>query len=228
MGIVLSSPLKANDLKCEESYKIFEAKDIEEMKIYEKGDLNSALNFTKSSYYATNSKGPNPKKANYFDGEWMNDRVFKRHINAYMRAFEIGKTHAVNVSYGKPKINYISEIGEICVIPTVANAIFFGRNLQTVRDTIFIRDLQQNSWKRYLYLGVERKADMEVLFPDLLSKVKLSQALSNNKDIVDFNIEIFLEILNSRNTDIPKEELFDALKKQLEPQNEMLKINGYK
>ncbi len=227
-GIVLSLPLKANELKCEESYEYFEIKAIEEMKNYEKGDFDAVREFSNSWYYAMNFKGPIPKKEKYYFGEWVNNKEFNRSIKNYLKAFDLSKSHFIDISYGKPKINYISDLGEICVVPVKTQNVVLGRNINTVSDMIFIRNLQTDTWKGFTYLGIEKKADMDLLFPGLISKVRLSQALYNNKDLVDSNIEIAIEFLKERRTNLPKEELLDVAKKHLEPKNEMLKINGYK
>lgn len=226
--MILSLPLKANELKCEESYEYFKLKALEQIKIIEMRDLDVFLEFLNTMYYPMNFKGALSKKDTFYLGEWVSEKKFKRSIKTELIGLDLLQHKFSDFSFGKPKLNYISENGEICVIPANSQSVLLGREISITHDGIFVRDLQTDKWKFYSYVGIEKKEDMDLLFPGLLSKVRLSQMLTNNMDYVDYNIYIANEMMKGQSLLVPKEEVLSALEKRLKPENEMLKINGYK
>lgn len=228
IAIIICTPLKANELKCEENYEHFKARIIEDYSMFSRDDLNSIIKLLNSNYYPINLKGPIPNKNIYWFGEWVNAKEYKTKIKEARNANLQAQIQLGDVSIAKPKFNYISDLGEICIIPVHVDFVMYGRNSTSTYDTILVRNLQDGNWKSYEYLGIEKRSDMEVLFPGLMDKVKLSQILVDDKDLFDASVEKVDVFLKSKKTNIPKEEFIKAVKKMLEPQNEMLKINGYK
>lgn len=226
--MLLSLPLKANELKCEDSYEFLKTKASEEMKNYDTRDLDAILEYSNSMYYPMNFKGAISKKDTFFLGEWISNNEFKQNTKTALIGGDLMQHKFGDFSFGKPKINYLSNYGEICVVPVHSQSVMFEREISTTYDSIYIRNLQTDKWKHYVYLGIEKKEDMDLIFPGLLSKVRLSQVLNNNMDYFDFNIYVANEMMKRKRMLVPKEEVQAALKERLKPQYEMLKLNGYK
>ncbi|MEG0386587.1 MAG: hypothetical protein RR642_17780, partial [Solibacillus sp.] len=93
-------------------------------------------------------------------------------------------------------------------------------------DQIFVRNLNSNEWKSYIYNGIEESSDMEQFFPNLLAKVKLSQLLANDKDFADNSVYMALIMLNSMGVEL-NDEMVEVVNKEAEPYRLKLKENGY-
>ena len=228
-GLFLSAPLQANDLTCEENYHHFKSIMIEGEKTFKKGDVNEVMHFIDSSLYTNAFSADQNEIKKYVNGEWLSPNEFKHYIAVTIKLWQVSDNSSVDISFAQPKINMITDIGEICVIPTKTRYMMFGKHYDVQFDQIYIKNIQTEKWKSFIYMGVENKKDMEKLVPHLLSKVKLSQYLSNNKNIVDHTIDIAKEYLSVQNIDLDNsEKIIKTLKKHMEKEQYMLKINGYK
>lgn len=223
---LLSTTAFAQDLRCEKDYGIFKKQFTQEVKILQNGSVEDLKSFYKQNDYTVN-KTPKNLSANIFhNGEWYSNQEFDEYVEIILDVSKAEKLKNVSYTLRKPKVNYISPIGEVCVVPTQSEDYITGVKFLSKYDQIFVRNLNSNEWKSYIYNGIEESSDMEQFFPNLLAKVKLSQLLANDKDFADNSVYMALIMLNSMGVEL-NDEMVEAVNKEAEPYRLKLKENGY-
>lgn len=223
---LLSTTAFAQDLRCEKDYGIFKKQFSQEVMILQNGSAEDLKSFYKQNDYTINKTTKNSSANIFYNGEWYSNQDFNEHMEIILDVSKEEKLKNVSYTLSKPKVNYTSSIGEICVVPTQSEDYIAGVKFLSKYDQIFVRTLNTNEWKSYIYNGIEESSDMNHFFPNLLTKVKLSNLLANDKDFADTSVDMALIMLGSMGVEL-NDEMVEAVNKEAEPYRLKLKENGY-
>ncbi len=220
-----SSVSFAENLQCEKSYEIFKQQGDKEIEILKNGTLDDIIHYYDQIEYDRKLK-PNHQGQTFSSGEWISDAKYREDVKIQQDLAKDDSYKNIDFSLLKPKLNYISSVGEVCVVPMRSQDEMFKKNMQTQADVIFVRDLKTNDWRRFIYLGIEDKKDFNEFFPDFPKNIKLSKTLINNQDFAESASEFALLMLEEMGAEITPE-LKEAVEAQSEPFKVKLKANGY-
>ncbi|MDR0235779.1 hypothetical protein [Acinetobacter sp.] len=220
-----SSVSFAENLQCEKSYEIFNKQGDEEIEILKNGSLDDVIHYYDQIEYDRKLKPKHPGQT-FSSGEWISDAKYREDIQIQQDLAKDQSYKNIDASFLKPKLNYISSIGEVCVVPMRSHDEMFKKKMLTEADVIFVRDIKTNDWRRFIYLGVEDKKDFVEFFPDFPKSTTLSKMLIDNKDFAESASEFALLMLVEMEAEITPE-LKEAVEAQSEPFKVKLKANGY-
>lgn len=215
----------AENLQCEKSYEIFNKQGDKEVEILKNGSLDDVLKFYDQIEYDRKLK-PKHQGQTFSSGEWISDAEYRKDIKLQQDLAKDGSYKNIASSFLKPKLNYISSVGEVCVVPMQSQDEIFKKPMQTEADIIFIRDIQTNEWRRFIYFGIEDKKDFNEFFPDFPKNVKLAQMLIDNKNFAESTSEFGLLMLEEMGVEITAE-MKEMMKNQTDPFRVKLSANGY-
>lgn len=215
----------AENLQCEKSYEIFNKMGDKEIEILKNGSLDDLLQYYDQVEYDRKLKSEHQGQT-FSSGEWVSDAEYRQDIKIQQDLAKDGSYANIDSTFLKPKFNYISSVGEVCIVPMRSQEEIFQKRMLTEADVLFVRDTHTNEWRRFIYLGIENKADFNEFFPDLPKNVVLSQMLIDNKNFADSTSEFGLLMLKEMGIEIT-DEAKEMMKKQSEPFRIKLKANGY-
>ena len=227
LGLTLSGYAFSQNLKCEQSYKIFEEYFSISNQIDQSGDLKKLIEFNKQYDYQEKFKVNHPNQI-YFGSEWVDAQEFDIGLTVLLEFTKSDHHQNLNDVFKQPKVNYISSVGEVCVIPWVNKSVMFNKEYLSETDVIFVRDLKDDKWRFTKYVGSESKIDFEELFPDFPNRKLLQAAVANgqyiySEDAENLSIKIFESVLK---IDLP-EDAKQAIKASYKDNMKKLNDNGY-
>lgn len=223
---LVSTPLFAQDLKCEKNYDGFKKQYAESVKIINTGSLEDLKKFNLLNDYTVSMSSENLDQKIYYLAEWFSPEEYEDDLYITQEMIKIAEFKNLKYSLARPKANYMSAMGEICVIPTQSDDLFFGEKFRTTYDQVFVRNLKTNQWQIFTYHGVEQQADMNYFFPDLKDKVKLSQIMINDKNFADHVVVFGLSFLKKMGI-AQSNEFIKEFQNEAESYRIQLKENGY-
>ncbi len=213
--MMVSSGAYAKDLQCADSYKTFESIEAESIKLLKSGSLEE-LKAHSDKYdltYLSSDKHPGQR---YFYGEWIDESEAEAGLAILATMFRSEKMKHIQSIPLKPKANFISSIGEICVVPTKNQTVFLGETLKSNTDIIYVRKLENNQWYLYSFIGSELKEDFEEFFPDFPKSIKLTPSSTRNGGREVSSTEMSIKMLEALNIEVTPEMLNELKKKQKE------------
>lgn len=213
--VIASCRVYAKDLQCVDSYKTFENIEAESIRLLKSGNVDQLKAFNKQYDFTHlyNNKHPGQR---YFYGDWIDEREAEVNLEVLATMFRLEKIKHIQSVQSKPKANFISSIGEVCVIPTQNKTVFFGETFKSSTDIIYVRNLENNQWYSYSFLGSELKEDFDELFPDFPKSVKLSPSSTRHAGREVSSAEISLKMLKALNIEVTPEIMSELEKKQKE------------
>ncbi|MFW1745512.1 hypothetical protein ACG9XW_04690 [Acinetobacter guillouiae] len=215
----------AENLQCEKSYEIFNKQADKEVEILKNGSLDDVLKFYDQIEYDRKLK-PKHQGQTFSSADWISDAEYRKDIKLQQDLAKDGSYKSIASSFFKPKLNYISSVGEICVVPMRLQDEFFKKPMLTEADVIFVRDIQTNEWRRFIYLGVENKKDFNEFFPDFPKTTRLPKMLIDNKDFAESTSELTFLMLQEMGIEIT-DEVKEMVQAESEPLRVKLNENGY-
>lgn len=225
MALLISSSSFAEELQCLKSYSTFKSIYVDSIKITKTGDLNKLKAFEQQYDYTVLFKDKHPGQV-YLGSDWMKESEADGVMKIALSMEKTGKLQMLEQKLEKPKANFISSIGEVCVVPSYYDSIFFGEKIRSYGDIIYIRALNGNKWRLYSYIGDEQKQDFDEFFPDFPASVKLSASTTDGASYAQQSTNAAIRTLKYLGVEITPE-----LRKQLkQDQKEIemrMKANGF-
>lgn len=225
-SFIFSTQTFSADLQCRRSYETFKNIQEEGINVVKNGTNDEIKAFSDRYDYPMLFKN-NHSGQSYFNGDWIDENVAKMTLVIMASSFRNGEAEVVNYTLSEPKANFMSSIGEVCVVPMQSTIIYFDEKATTNADVVFIRDLNSNQWRLFTYYGSEKKEDFNEFFPDFPKSIKLSASSTiyesgNNLTSIDY-AKIFFKKMGM---DIPPEVLNDLQEKQEETKLRK-RMNGF-
>jgi len=226
-NLLFSTQIFSADLQCLKSYKTFNNIQEEGINVIKNGTDDEMKAFNDRYSYSMLFKKNHPGQS-YFNGNWINEDIAKLSSSIMASSFRNGDMEIINYTISEPKANFMSNIGEVCVIPMQSTIIYdFDEKGTTNADFLFIRDLNSNQWRFFPYYGSEKKEDFNEFFPDFPKSVKLSPSSTTYESGNDLtSIDYAKRLYKKMGMDIPPEVLNDLQEKQEETKLRK-KMNGF-
>ena len=215
-SLLFSTQTFSAELQCPKSYENFKKIQEEGLNVVRNGTNDEIQAFSDRYDYSMLFKN-NHLGQSYLIDNWIDENVAKLSLLIMVSSIKNGETEIVNYTLNELKANFISSIGEVCVVPMQSTSIYFDEESTTSADVIFIRDLNSNQWRLFTYYGSEKKEDFHEFFPDFPKSVKLSASSTtyksgNNLTSIDYAKIVYKKM----GIDIPQEVLTELQKKQEE------------
>lgn len=225
-SLLFSAQTFSADLQCPKSYETFKKIQEEGINVVKNGTNDEIQAFSDRYDYSMLFK-KNHVGQSYLLDNWIDENVAKMSFLIMASSIKNGETELVNYTLNELKANFLSSIGEVCVVPMQSTSIYFDEESTTSADVIIIRDLNSNQWRLLTYYGSERKEDFHEFFPDFPKSVKLSASSTtyksgNNLTSIDYAKIIYKKM----GMDVPREVLTELQKKQEETKLRR-KMNGF-
>lgn len=227
VGLSIHGVSHAEDLQCEKSYSQFNQYVTELNSISKTGNAEQLHQFLEKNEYSRLFKDKHPEST-YYTGDWMNDQEYQLAIQFQQSLTKSEQYKNEGLELQNPKANFVLPLGEVCIVPWISKDTIFGKKYESQTDLIFVRNLDNNEWRVFTYLGTEKPEDFTEFFPDFPQDIKLSAAKANGEYAVtvqayEMGIDIFNYLTNSK---VPQV-LVDELKENIESTRERLKVNGF-
>lgn len=224
--LLMSTHSFAENLKCLNSYETLRNIQDEGINILENGTIKQVLDFNEQYDYANLYKNKHPGKGYWMD-DWVDDDIAKTSLIVLATSVKSGKFKIINYTLNKPKANFISSVGEVCVIPVQSTGIYYDEEGTTNADIIFVRDLKSNLWRIYSYYGSERKEYFNEFFPDFPKSIKLSASSTIYKSGHKLtSIDVAQKIFKDMGGEMPPEVLINLQKSEKEAEARK-KLNSF-
>ncbi len=220
-----STAIFAEDLQCEKNYEVFKRIYQGQVKNMENGDTEAFKENLQKNEYDRLFKNKHPGQT-YFAGNWSTNEKYNQDIESSFKFLHVEGYKNVSFEFSKPKVNFISSIGEICVVPITSEDVYSGNKEINKSDTVFIRNLKNNEWRQFTYIGIEEKKDMDEFFGQYTSALKLDPALANGKNFADKTLDISLSMFKYLGLEATPE-IINELKEKMKPYRDRLKANGH-
>lgn len=225
--ILFSSNGYSADLQCENSYKIFEGIYKSWLSVRDGPNLNISLlkRFDEKYDYSRLFIEKHPGQI-YYLSNWISvkqyyDRVLLSH------AMSVGsRSKNLGIKLEKPKANFFSSVGEVCVIPIESRSLYLDKEVTVKADNIYVRDIESNEWRVFVYTGIEYKKDFDEFFPDFPKSVKLSEISSSLDSSFDASIQRTAEIYKTYGVELTPE-MIEQKKESKRIIDERRKANGF-
>ncbi len=217
----------AENLQCKNSYKIFEGIYSDLLSVSNGPEVNlTLLGQLESKYDYSRLFTRNHPGQLYSNGDWVsvdeyNDQIILSH------AIRLGsRTKYLGIKLKKSKANFLSGVGEVCVVPTEVKLLYLDKEIINRFDNIFVRDLKNNTWRVFMYIGIEHKKDFDEFFPDFPKSVKLSERYSTLDPSFGESIKRTAEIYKAYDIELTPE-MIEQRKEARRIINERRKANGF-
>lgn len=170
----------SSELKCQDSYDIFQKIFSSAVDVRRDGDLKQIKEHNERYDYPALFNKNHPGQF-YLYG-WKDEAKYDEILDtiSYMIQSGISKEHKTTLL--QVKANFISGVGEVCVIPMYYDGNIDGEKKRSLHDVFFVRDIHSNEWRALIYTGDESEEDFNEFFPDFpkdiknkLSKLKYDQ-----------------------------------------------------
>lgn len=225
--MTVSSGAYAENLQCKNSYKIFEGIYSDFLSVSNGPEVNlTLLGQLESKYDYSRLFTRNHPGQLYSNGDWVsvdeyNDQIILSH------AIRLGsRTKYLGIKLKKSKANFLSGVGEVCVVPTEVKLLYLDKEIINRFDNIFVRDLKNNTWRVFMYIGIEHKKDFDEFFPDFPKSVKLSERYSTLDPSFGESIKRTAEIYKAYDIKLTPE-MIEQRKEARRIINERRKANGF-
>lgn len=227
--ILFSSNGYSADLQCENSYKTFERIHKEINSVNEGGGNFNLTLFgrLKAKYdYSIRFSHNHPDKV-YDDGDWIDGEEYIQNVFNGYTVYKILNYRETNFHFEKPKVNFISSVGEVCVIPFETRYIYFDEQMIQRTDDIFVRDMKSNEWRKFRYLGYEKQEDFDEFFPDFPKSVKLSERFLSKKYSLEQVMDMDAKIYKALDLELSRE-IIEKTKRRWMEIEERRNENGFR
>ena len=172
-SVCLSVSSFAQELKCEKNYDQFEKISTDVLKIAQTGSYQQYVAFNDQYDYSVQFRDQHPGQY-YWGSDWISISEFHENEQMVFNWLRDETYQYIDQELAKPKLNFISRIGEVCVVPTRIRDVFFGSQHQTEFDVIYVRDLENNHWRMHNFAGNERVKDLKEFFNASAQQLQLS------------------------------------------------------
>lgn len=217
----------AENLTCLDSYKTFENIKDEAIQTWMQGSFEQAKELDVKYDYSALFHDKHPGNY-YFASDWIDKKTYDSTLSFLISLTQNGQFKHIQSTRSKPKANFISVVGEVCVVPTQSIDMTFGEKTTTDTDVIYVRALADNQWRLLEYAGDERKEDFDEFFPDFPKTVKLlasSTVDDSGRSLT--STDVALKLFEYQGREITPEILNELQMMQKEIDNRKLK-NGFK
>lgn len=225
--ILLSGHGYTADLQCEKSYQIFRGIYNDYLSVRDGPNLNlSLLKKYEDTYEYSRLFSKNHPDQVYRYGNWISKAAYADQV-LLEHAMIVG-AHSKFFGYRleKPKANFISSVGEVCVVPIESRSSYLGEDVTLHLDSIFVRNLNSNQWHVFEYLGSELKKDFDEFFPDFPKSIKLSERHSSLDPSFEASIKRTAEIYKALGMELTPE-MIERRKAGRKRIDERRKANGF-
>ena len=227
VGLAIHGVSQAEDLQCEKSYAQFNQYLTESNHISKTGDAEQLHQFLEKNEYSRLFKEKHPDST-YYSGDWMNNQEYQLAVQFQQGLTKSDQYKNESIDLQKPKANFVLSVGEICIVPWTSKDTIFGKKYESQTDLIFVRNLDNNEWRVFTYLGTEKPEDFTEFFPEFPQDVKLSAAKANGEyastgQAYEMGMDIFNYLTKSKVPPV----LVDELKANIESNRARLKVNGF-
>lgn len=174
-AMLLSTAIYADDLQCLASMDHLKSIFDDAVAIEKKGDLQQMKDYNARYDYSAlfNDRHPNQ----YYYMTWISESEYENNLNELISMAQKGVTKNHKTILQKPKANFISAVGEVCVIPMHYEMTMNGKDLSSLSDQVFVRNLTNNQWRVFSYDGDENDQVLEEFFPGFSQDLKQMLAL---------------------------------------------------
>lgn len=168
---LLSFSSYSSELKCSESYDIFQGIIRGAVEVRRSGDLKQIKAHNERYDYPALFNKNHPEQFYLFG--WMDESEYDETLNSISFKIKSGKSKGHKAKLLKPKADFISSVGEVCIIPMYYFVNIDGKQGISLTDVFFVRDIHSNEWRALIYTGDEPEEDINEFFPDLPKKIKV-------------------------------------------------------
>lgn len=217
----------AEDLQCTQSYDIFNEWTVEHKRLVEAADTDGFLKFQAKILYTSLFQSSHLDQT-YMHGVWLDKAYVKEAMQNILAPYKDDQENFkfIQIKYKQPKANFISEVGELCIIPTVEIYKMEGERIIMSYDVIFVRNLISNQWLVFAYTGLEKAEDFKQFFPNFPKQIKLAQAKINGFNEAEYDRISSIEQLKKNGESISSDTM-ENINFQYEQTREKLKQNGF-
>jgi hypothetical protein len=185
-----TSLANAENLKCENSYPLFEKIIFEKMSMANMGTEQEIHDYSdKYDYsYLFNNKHLNQRywtdkklsdaEIEWSNNEWISQREYNKRIKKMAKDHEKLESYDAFYQLLPNKANVISKVGEICVVPIQTYFNIEDDNGEEIIlegmliDHIFVKDPKNNEWRVLEYNRDISDQDFREFFPDFPDEIK--------------------------------------------------------
>ncbi len=198
---LLSSSLSyAETLQCPQSYDIFNQNVALSKRLMEAGDTDAYFELSKKNTYSRLFQSFHPNKV-FIRDEWIDEKEYEEEQKSFIQllAQQPKDYQLIHIKYKLPKVNFMADMGEICVIPTQEMVRYEGEIFKSRYDTVFVRNTLDNHWRGYVYNGTEAAEVLNMFFPDILQQLNLSKRQINGMNMAEFQQFKYLKYIKQQN-----------------------------
>jgi len=168
----------SSELKCKDSYDIFQKIFSSAVDVRRDGDLKQIKEHNERYDYPALFNKNHPGQF-YLYG-WKSEAEYDEILDyiSFMIKTGISKGHKTTLL--QVKANFISSVREVCIIPMYYDVNIDGEKKRSLHDVFFVRDTHSNEWRTLIYTGDEPEEDFNEFFPDFPKEIqkKLSKLKS--------------------------------------------------
>lgn len=175
---LLSFSSYSSELNCSESYDLFQGIIKGAVDVRKNGSLKQIKEHNARYDYPAIFNKNHPGKF-YLYG-WISESEYDELLEYISNNIKSGKSKEHKAILLKPKEDFISSIGEVCIIPMYYYVNINGKQSKSLNDVFFVRDIHSNEWRVFIYTGEESEEDFNEFFPDLPKEIR--NKLSKTKD----------------------------------------------
>lgn len=225
--VTVSLGVHAENLQCENSYKIFEGIYKSWLSVRDGPNLNISLlkQFDEKYDYSRLFSEKHPGQI-YYLSNWISVKQYYDQV-LLSHAMSVGsRSKNLGIKLEKPKANFFSSVGEVCVIPIESRSLYLDKEVTVKADNIFVRDIKSNEWRVFVYSGIEYKKDFDEFFPNFPKSVKLSEISSSLDPSFEASVQRTAEIYKAYGVDLTLE-MIEQKKEARKRIDERRKANGF-
>lgn len=168
---LLSFSSYSSELKCPESYDIFQGIIKGAVDVRRNGNLKQIKAHNERYDYPALFNKNHPGQFYLFG--WRDESEYDELLHDISYKIKNGTAKGHRATLLKPKADFIASVGEICIIPMYYSANYDGKQGGNLTDVFFVRDIQNNQWRVFIYTGDESEEVMDEFFPDLPKRIKM-------------------------------------------------------
>lgn len=225
---LLSSSLSyAESLQCPQSYDIFNQNVAASKHLMEAGDSDAFFALARKNAYSQLFQSLHPNQV-FVRDEWIDEKEYEEEQKSFIQllAQQPKDYQLIHIKYKLPKVNFMADIGEVCVIPTQEMVRYEGEIFKSRYDTVYVRNTLDNHWRGYVYNGTEAAEDLSLFFPNILKQLKLSKRLINGMNMAEFQQFKYLKYIKQHNLPM-SDGLNDYVQQEYLKAKQRLKANGH-
>lgn len=167
---LLSLNLYSSELKCLDSYDILRGIYSSAVDVRRNGNLEQIKEHNDRFDYPALFNKNHPDQY-YLDG-WKDEHEYDGILDFIQYRIKSGESKGHKITLNKPKANFISSVGEVCVIPMYYDVTIKGKQSRSLSDEIFVRNIESNEWRVFSYSGDEPEEAFNEFFPNFPKEIK--------------------------------------------------------